>query len=268
MPDENVETTEAPAEEPEAPAETSETSGEETPSTDTSVEAADKKESAGETLDLTESQYELIRDLLDPKTQRAAVERLAREQNLISDGDYRPKATRVDQERPPEKAKPSLIEEIKELMGDEFENVPKSTWRAVERLFDAKMEPIREQFQEIEANRVNAESKAATAALYGKYKDAERYARDMVGLMENYVPAKGQTQGEFLEDMYFLAKSRRTVPNKDAGKFIARVRSNSKEEKIATGGSVDDRNIAAGSSRKISLDEAARLAMAGKKITR
>lgn len=268
MPEENVGVENAEVENPATETGTENVESETgTPET-TEVTEEQKAAETGETLDLTETQYELIRDLLDPKTQRSAIEKLAREHN-IGGGDYSPRATRVNQkDETPQGPRKTLLEEIKELMGEDFENVPKTTWRAIERLFDAKIQPIREQFQQIEANRINADSKAATVALYGKFNDAEKYARDMVGLMENYVPAQGQTQLEFLEDMYHLAKSRRTSSkNSGAGKFVARVRSNAKEERIASQGS-DERNIAPGSSKKISLDEAARLAMAGKKVTR
>lgn len=222
--------------------------------------AKEKEEVGGAELDLTEEQYSLVRRLLDPATQKQTIELLAQATG-ISQGE---KSTET-----PKTAKKHIVDEIKELMGDEFELVPPKTWAAIDKILDAKLEPIRQQYADGEAARVNRESKEATAALYSKYNDAEKYARDMVGLMESYLPSKGQSQFDFLEDMYLLSKSRRNRSSEvKNSKFVARVKANAKNEVIPSSGAVDDRQIQAGSSKRISLDEAARLAFAGKTVKR
>lgn len=223
-----------------------------------------------ETLDITSEQAGLVKLLLDPHTRKATIQALAQREGLNlaesrrgsedengdNSGKGRQKSTR------------SLIEEIQETMGDEFDSLPKKFWKALEIAIDAKISPVHQRL-ELNAEAQNKrEANRATDLLYKNHPDAHKYTREITQLADRYAPDEGQDPYEFLEEMYLLAKAKRQKSaNSQEKRFQVRVGKNARDAGSTASGRVNDQNIRPGGTgnKRRSIDEAIALALNNKK---
>jgi hypothetical protein len=221
-------------------------------------ETADSTESQEETQDeqveINKEDYNLLLLLKNPDTRNATIQALLQHQG-VTFPDRKTETTVTK----------SLGDEIKEMMGDDFDQVPTKLWPTIEKMLDKKVQAVESRIQENARIQIERESQAATEKLLNKYNDVAKYEADMAKLMKIYSPSNGQPQYEYLQDIYFLAKSKRSAVPSIQAKVNARIRQNSKEVNISSKGA-DERNIRTGSKPFISAREAVELALRGKKV--
>ena len=169
-----------------------ETESDETEESETEVESDEEEEAENFTAD----QKNLLRMIINPKTSKQVIGWLA-ESAGFSGGETK---TEIKE------AKKDILAEIKETMGDEFEQIPPKAWIAFSRLVDSKLETISQQINDNLQQQVVRESNEATDWLFKTFPDAPKFANAMTKLMTTVVPAKGVSQRTHLQNLYFMAK--------------------------------------------------------------
>ena len=214
----------------------------------------ESSEASDETVDINKDDYNLLLLLKNPDTRTATIQALLQHEGVKDE----PRQTET-------KSSKSLADEIKEVMGEDFDQVPAKLWPAIDKLLDLKVQNVQNRIEQTQRFQIEREATEATERLYKKFNDVAKYEKDMSALMQKYSPAQNQSQYDYLQDMYDLAKSKKSSSPTAQSKINARIRQNSREVDISSNGA-DERNIRTGSKKFISAREAVELALRGKKV--
>lgn len=232
-------------------------------------ESNESNEDEPETLELSNEQISLVRLLLDRNTRKATIKALAQREGLnLAESSH--DDSRNTSNKDESKTAKNLVEEIQEIMGDDFDQLPKKFWKALERVVDAKISPVTSQIERNAMLQSRREVNEATNLLFKNFQDARKYSQDITQLTERYTPSEDQNAYEFLEEMYLLAKSKRQKSaNSTDRKFEIRVKRNSKDAiQNASGRGNQNNNFNqnqnSGNKRR-SIDDAINMAFARRK---
>lgn len=168
-------------------------------------------------------------------------------------------------------AKATIKELVKQGLGKEYEFLADRLGNVLEQVVDSQVEertaPISRKLLEMEARGVNNEITRELADLHSRTKGASaKLENEIMNWMSKYQPAPDSnvTIREFLEDAWSAVSQGAAVSDK-LKKTVDRVNKNAKDATVASSG-VDETRTRTGSHR-ISVSEAVRLAMQGKRVS-
>lgn len=151
-----------------------------------------------EVFEVDKETHTLIQLLKDPNSAPRVLTALGKRYGLELAG--KPKEEKVE----------TVLDMVKKELGDDFDLIPARTWGAIEKIVDAKVGKISERIGKSDEERVERESIEATEWLYSKHSDAKQLEGNIIELLDRYDIKSGMSQREFLEDMYNLAKAKKT----------------------------------------------------------
>jgi len=189
---------------------------------------------------------DLLSLLQNPQTQKQTILALAKQAGLL--------------EAPAEKKKeepPTVEEMLRQVLGDEYNLLPPKIGRALEKILEVKIKAVTDTLAESQELQIQRDAKNAEVALLKKYKDVSKYQNAMLQIMEQYHPAAGVSQSDYLEDVYLLAKAKagKSIGEKAALQFANRVNRNAKDDD-GKGTSNDSEPVRKSMITKLSLDDA------------
>lgn len=229
---------------------------------ETKVEAkAETKEESAKAADDELSDEELAHAknlfllLKNPASSKQVVEILAKQAGLVGD------ETKQEQK---EVAK-TLTDLLKEELGEEYAFMADKLAPAIEKAVKVKVDEhtkeIRERFEADSTAKVEAEVNTGLENLAKDHDDAEDFYEDIYKLMDTHPPDAKATAREYFEDLYWIAKGRKSSESVKA-KIQDKVAKNRADasSRLASGGkgtTVKGETMPS----KMSLDESIRAAM-------
>lgn len=240
-----------------AEAESDKASKEQDDDEEVSEEDSEESSEEEESEEFNEQQKGLLKMLLDPETRGSVIRALAEQEGI----EFTSKKA----------AKKAIEDEIKELMGDELDQIPAKTWKAIDKLVERRVESLKEnydaQLNNLTASMIQKEAEEATERMREKYPDFNKFESRIQRLMKDVQPAENVPMFKHLKNLYFMAKGAGKGDEMTSEK-TRRIKENSKEETLRSSSGKDDSKVKIGSGKKLSLEESIALATQGKKIKR
>lgn len=219
----------------EDPVESSE-EGEENPKDDSEnpEDDEDSEDSSDEEDDDTEEVDEELKSVFrlfkNPSTRRQALLLLAQQEGL--------KLTTEEKSEKANKGTPkTLAELLREEMGDEYDLLPTSFTKALDKVFAVRESSIRSEIEADRMERLQIESDRAVVRLFKNFEDAKKLEPKIVSMMKLYPPPRGQEMYDYMKSMYRLAKmdsDERSEKTSLAAKKAERIKNARRESSMKT----------------------------------
>ena len=108
------------------------------------------------------------------------------------------------------KGKREIEEEIKELMGDELDQVPSRLWKAIDKIVERRVDAVKtdskRELNEIRTSLVQKEASDASDKIVERYPDFPKFEKRVQKLMQEVKPAAGVSMYKHLKNLYHMAK--------------------------------------------------------------
>lgn len=166
---------------------------------ETEEESDEESEESEEEEDDDEELKAVFRLFKNPSTRRQALMLLAQQEGL--------KVTSEEKSEKQNKGTPkTLADLLKEEMGDEYELLPPSFTKALDKVFAVREGSIRGELEADRAARAQEVSEEAVGRLFKNYPDAEKLQPQILAYMKAYPVPQGQSMYDYMKTMYKLAK--------------------------------------------------------------
>ncbi len=220
--------------------------------------------------DKNEASDEVISQMLNnPATRKMAVLYLAQREGIklasensdeddIEDRSTQSKSTTKENGNS-ENARPTIEQELRQIMGDEFDTVSPKMWNALERVISRYTEHLTDRLDQNEIRQNKNLVENALENIYKNISDFPQYEKRVRKLMDEIKPADDAKPYQYMVKLYRLAKSE-ALDAKAEQEKKNRINRNSRDVNLQTSGARPS-GMTGQTGKKLGLDESIRAAM-------